>query len=214
MHIQTHRAVLAGIALLSYLLGSLNFALILSKLMVRDDIRRHGSGNAGMTNMLRTYGKGPAIATAAGDFLKAVAAVVLARLISARFGGVSPLAGYLAGLFVILGHLFPVFFGFRGGKGVMVSLGVIFIIDPLVFAILAVVFIPMVFITRIVSLASVLGAILFPAVTYLVRRFQGVPPLQDTVCSCVIGVIILITHRENIVRLLDGTENRFGSKKK
>lgn len=205
--------VMAAAALLSYLLGSLNFAIIISRLYARDDVRRHGSGNAGMTNILRTYGKGPAIGTALGDFGKAIAAIFISRLLFYLAGITLLDAGYLAGLFVLLGHLFPLYFRFKGGKGVMTTLGIVLATNPLVFLILAAVFIPLVFIVRIVSLVSILGAVCFPITTWIVQTLLGRDALWDTVCAAVIGLIIIIMHRENIRRLLNGTENRFGTPK-
>lgn len=209
----TFIVALAVVALVGYLLGSINSAIIVSHFYAGEDVRNHGSGNAGMTNMLRTYGKGPAVLTAAGDFLKAVAAILLGRLVF-HLTGVSatgfPLdAGYLAGLFVLLGHMFPVYFKFKGGKGVMSTLGVIFMTNPIGFLILAAVFVPLAFLTRIVSLGSVLGAAAYPIVTWLVRHFQGREPLYDTLCAAVIALLIIYMHRENIRRLLNGTENKF-----
>lgn len=206
--------VAAG-AVLSYLLGSLNFALIISRFLAKDDIRRHGSGNAGMTNMLRTYGIGSAVATTAGDLLKVVLAIALSGLLYQTMlePGLVLQLRYLSALCALLGHLFPVYFGFKGGKGVVVSLGVILMTNWLVFLIILVITLPIVFLTRIVSLGSVIGAVLYPLVTFLVLHFQGRPALFETVCSGVIALIILWKHRENIKRLRSGTENRFGSKK-
>lgn len=209
------RVLLIGAILaVSYLIGSVNFAIIVSRLTQKDDVRHHGSGSAGMTNMLRTYGKWPAAITFAGDFFKAAAAIALARWAFARYGVSLPLdAGYIAGIGVLMGHLFPLYFHFKGGKGVASSLGIMFCINPLVFVIIAVVFVPLVFITRIVSVGSVLGAAAYPIVTWIVLRVQGIPPLYDTLCACVIALVVLISHRANIQRLLNGTENRFGQKK-
>ncbi|MGI6403695.1 MAG: glycerol-3-phosphate 1-O-acyltransferase PlsY [Oscillospiraceae bacterium] len=207
-------AITAGIALLSYLIGSISFAIIVSRLYAGDDVRRHGSGNAGMTNMLRTYGKGPAALTFLGDFFKAAVAIALSRWILAWAGVTLPLdVGYIAGLSALLGHLFPVYFHFKGGKGVASSLGIIVCINPLVFLIIAVVFVPLVFITRIVSLASVLGALFYPFITWLVLSRQGADPWCDTLGAAVIGALVLVMHRDNIKRLLTGTERRFGTKK-
>jgi glycerol-3-phosphate acyltransferase PlsY len=130
-----------------------------------DDIRKYGSGNAGMTNMLRTYGKWPAVFTALGDFLKAVAAVFVARALHGQLAGFPVDAGYLAGIFVIVGHLFPLYFRFKGGKGVMTALGVLVSVNPPVFAIVVVAAVPLIFITRIVSIASISGALVFSAVS-------------------------------------------------
>ncbi len=207
-------AIAAAIALVSYLIGSVNFAIIVSRLHAGDDVRRHGSGNAGMTNVLRTYGKGPAALTFLGDFLKAGVAITISRWIWTRTGVALPLdVGYLSGLCALLGHLFPVYFHFKGGKGVATSLGIIFCIKPLVFVILAVAFVPIVFITRIVSLGSVLGALFYPFITWLVHFLQGENPWYDTVGAIVISALVLVMHRENVKRLLTGTEHRFGTKK-
>ena len=207
--------LLAGIALGSYLLGSLNAAIIISRLLKNDDIRRYGSGNAGMTNMLRTYGKGLAALTALGDFLKAAVAIVISRWLIVHCGIYLPLdVGYIAGVGALLGHLFPVYFRFKGGKGVMTTLGVILCINPAVFAVLALVFVPLIFITRIVSLGSVLGAVSYPFITWAVLALQGRPPLYDCLMAAAIALLVIIMHKDNIKRLLNGTENRFGSKKK
>ena len=151
-----------------YLLGSILFGVLISKVMYNDDVRNHGSGNAGMTNVLRTYGKLPALFTLLGDFFKGVLAVVAGRLIFSFMGVTAFDAGYLAGFFALLGHLYPVYFGFKGGKGILTSLGIILVVNPLVFAILLIIFLPVLFVTRIVSLVSVTGAILYPFVTLIV----------------------------------------------
>jgi len=205
-------AAFVGTAVLSYLLGSLNFAIIISRIF-GDDVRRHGSGSAGMTNILRTYGKGPAACTLAGDFLKTILAIFLARFLFAWVGITALDAGYYAGLFVLLGHLYPLYFGFKGGKGVVTSMAIMLCVNPLAFLIVAVIFIPFVFAVKIVSLASILGAIAFPLVTCIVRLIQGRDALLDTLCASVIGLIVIIKHRDNIKRLLNGTENKFGKPK-
>lgn len=201
------------VALASYLIGSVNFAMLISRVCFKEDVRQKGSGNAGMTNILRTYGKKAAIATGAGDFLKAVLAAVIARLLFEYFGLYMINAGYISGLFVVLGHLYPIYFGFRGGKGVLATLGVIFAVNPIVFFIIAVIFVPIVFITKIVSIASILGAVAYPVITWLVDYLRGRPAFFDVMFSLVFMVVILFMHRGNIKRLLNGTENKFGSKK-
>ena len=208
-------ALIFLIALGSYLLGSLNAAIIVSRLFKGDDIRRHGSGNAGMTNILRTYGKGLAALTAAIDFVKAALAIVLARLLVEYFALYLPMdIGYIAGIGAMLGHLFPIYFRFKGGKGVMTALGVIFCVNIWVFAVLAAVFVPMLFIVRIVSLASLLGALSYPFITWALIFFRGGDPLPDSIAAAVIGLLIIVMHKDNIKRLRDGTENRLGNKKK
>ena len=207
---------LALVALLAYLIGSVSFAVIVSRVGPQDDVRRHGSGNAGMTNILRNYGKKLAAITAWGDFGKGVVAVALGRLLFPLLAGEAAAlmdAGYVAGFFVILGHLFPIFFGFKGGKGVLTGLGVLLMLDPVVFAILVVLLLPVVFIVRIVSLVSILGYALFPVFTVLVNWLRGDPFLFKLGFALCIGGIGIFMHRSNIRRLLNGTEYRFGQKK-
>ncbi|MCL2057283.1 MAG: glycerol-3-phosphate 1-O-acyltransferase PlsY [Oscillospiraceae bacterium] len=200
----------AAVAVISYLLGSLNFGVILSKAMRDDDVRKYGSGNAGMTNVLRVYGKKLAALTTIGDFGKSVAAIFAARLLFELCGYPAIYAGYVAGFFALLGHLFPVYFGFRGGKGALTVLGLMLMINPIVFIIICAVCIPIAFFTRIVSLASVTGAAAFPALVFIVRAVQGRPAVFETVFAALMGAIVILVHRDNIKRLLNGTENKFG----
>jgi glycerol-3-phosphate acyltransferase PlsY len=205
--------VILAVAVAAYLLGSVNFAIIVSRLYAKDDVRKHGSGNAGMTNILRTYGKIPAVITALGDLAKTVIAVFLAKWIFARAGIADIDPGYIAGLFVILGHVYPVYFGFRGGKGVITTLGVMLIVNPIAFLIIVAVFVPLIFITKIVSLSSVLGAILYPILTYVFTYMQNGPIRYNTLFALLYAAIVLFGHRDNIKRLLKGEENKFGQKK-
>lgn len=210
------RTITAAVICLAegYLLGSLSFSIIVSRLLRGEDIRNFGSNNAGMTNILRTYGKKYALLCGAGDFLKGLLAVLLGRLIFSLFGvgGFDP--GYVAGAAAVVGHMFPLYFGFRGGKGVLTGLGVIVALSPITFLLVLLVAIPILYFSRIVSLASVIGAILYPFASYLVHRLRGQPVLLDTIFACVFGVVILYMHRANIKRLLAGTEYRFGQKPK
>lgn len=200
-------------AVIAYLLGSISFAIIVSKLFAHDDVRKYGSKNAGMTNILRTYGKLPALCTLIGDFLKGVLAVVIGRWIFSAAGVTGFDAGYLAGFFALLGHLCPVYFGFRGGKGVLTSLGIILVVNPLVFFILLVIFVPVLLITKIVSLVSITGALLYPFITLIVDLCLRKPVLFDFLFAALFSVIVIYKHRENIKRLLNGTERRIGDKK-
>ena len=190
---QTVLAVILAAAA-AYLLGSVSFAVVVSKGLYHQDVRQFGSGNAGMTNILRTYGKKAAALTLAGDFLKGVAAVLI-------------------GLFAILGHLYPVYFGFRGGKGILTSIGIIAVINPLVFLGLLIIGLPLIFWTKIVSIGSLAGAVCYPLLTLLLDFFQGSVSWLDFSFSVVIALLVIWMHRANIKRLLNGTENRFGSKK-
>ena len=209
------------VALLSYLIGSVSFAVIVSRVGMQEDVRNYGSGNAGMTNILRNYGKGMAAFTAIGDFGKGVVAVALGRLIFPLIAGTAvtgtvPIfldAGYVAGLFVILGHLFPIYFGFRGGKGVLTSLGVVLMLNPMVFLLLLVLLLPVVFTVKIVSFTVLIGYVLFPLFTLAVDYFQGGPMLSDFIFALLISGMGAFMHRTNIQRLRAGTEYRFGQKR-
>ena len=200
-------------ALIAYLLGSISFAIIVSKVYAHDDVRKYGSKNAGMTNILRTYGKLPAFFTLLGDFLKGVLAVVIGRWIFLTMGITAFDAGYVAGFFALLGHLYPVYFGFKGGKGVLTSLGIILVVNPLVFFILLIIFLPILFITKIVSLISITGALLYPVITLVVDLCLRKPALFDVLFAALFSVILIYKHKDNIGRLLNGTEKRIGDKK-
>lgn len=197
-----------------YLLGSLSFSVIVSKTLCGDDVRNHGSKNAGMTNVLRTYGKKYALLCGIGDFSKGLIAVLLGRLLFSLWDITLFDAGYAAGAAALLGHLFPLYFSFKGGKGVLTGLGVLLALSPVTFVIVLVLALPLLFVTRIVSLASITGSALYPLVTLIVHKWQGKPVLLDTIFAVAIAAVIIYMHRANIVRLLNGTEYRFGSKNK
>lgn len=200
--------------LIAYLLGSLNFAIIISKCRFHDDIRKYGSGNAGMTNMLRTYGKGPALLTLLGDFLKGTIAVLLGLLLGGE------VCAYLAGFFCILGHSFPIFSHFRGGKGVATTAGVILCLEPAVFGVCFVVFALIVLWTKYVSLASVMGMFVYPMVLsgmYFNFLHPEMAPLAETagsplsmplLISIAVMVLVVFQHRSNIKRLMQGEERK------
>lgn len=209
-------------ALGGYLLGSLLFGVLISKVMFNDDVRSHGSGNAGMTNVLRNYGKLPAVFTTVGDVGKSVAAVSLGRwLFTVLLGPDAPLepvcGAFLAAIFCMIGHSRPVFFGFRGGKGVLVGAGAALAIEPVVCAVLLLIFLVEVAITRIVSLGSIIIAALYPVGTliFLLAQGAGAPTVVfSTACCVVMAAMVIWLHRSNIERLKNGTEYRFGEKKK
>lgn len=196
-----------------YLLGSVSFSIIVSRVFKGEDIRNFGSKNAGMTNILRTYGKKYALMCGAGDFCKGLLAVLIGRLIFSLMGLTLFDAGYPAGIAAMLGHLFPLYFGFKGGKGVLTGLGVMVSLSPVTFICVLAVALPLLYFTRIVSLASITGAILYPFFTVIVHKLQNRPALLDGVFAAVCGAIVLYMHRANIKRLLNGTEYRFGQKK-
>ncbi len=206
----------------SYLFGSLNSAILVCKLLKGKDIRDYGSNNAGLTNVLRVFGKGPALATLIFDLIKGVAAVIICRLVVTHLMGVtffgdSKFIGYLAGFIVMIGHIFPVFYGFHGGKGVLLAATTLLTIDPLTCALSVGTFIILVVITKYVSVGSIAAAISYPIFTFIVQKFifpypEGVVP--NTVVAALIGIVIVYMHKPNIIRLMNGTENKFGSKKK
>ena len=189
-------------AIAGYLLGSLNSSMIVGK-FYGIDIRKHGSGNAGTTNTLRTLGKKAALFVLVGDLLKGVLAYLIGFYISGSATG-----GMIAGTVSILGHVWPVFFGFRGGKGVLTSLAVLLMMDwPIALAMLGL-FIIIVAITRYVSLGSTIAAVLFPLTSLFLGR-----DTQNVIVSAIIGILIVVMHRANIKRLLSGTESKLGAKK-
>ncbi len=191
--------------LVPYLLGSVNFALVISKVFYRDDIRKYGSGNAGMTNMLRTYGKLPAAGTLLCDMLKASVSVWLGMFLFAYIGG------YIAGFFCVLGHIFPIFFKFKGGKGVATVAAMVLTLDPVCFLILIVLFIVIVAATKYVSLGSVICCMVYPLVTYKLATWgPGFPVLF----SFLVAAVVIFMHRENIGRLRNHTENKISFSKK
>ena len=208
-------------ALLGYLLGSILFGVLVSKIMFNDDVRNHGSGNAGMTNVLRTYGALPAVVTIIGDVGKGVVATSLGRLLFVTLigsgGTLDPICGaYLAAIFCMIGHSRPLYFGFKGGKCVLVGAGAALSISPLVCLILLVVFLVQFAFSRIVSLGSIMVAALFPVVTlgYWILRGANTPTLVFcTACCLIMAAMVIWLHRSNIERLKNGTEYRFGSKK-
>ena len=196
-------------ALVAYILGSLNFALILSKKMYGEDIRNFGSKNAGTTNMARTYGKKAALFTILGDILKGVVAVIIGSFLMG-----ATLGGYFAGLMCVIGHVFPVFYGFRGGKGVATAAAVILVVNPVVFLVVLGVFVLTVLLTRYVSLGSCLAAAIFPFMTY--QFIAGKLPDWGSafLCSFLMAVLVICKHHTNMYRLFNGKESKFSFKKK
>lgn len=219
---------LAGVLLcivVPYLLGSVNFGVLISNQQYHDDVRDHGSGNAGTTNMLRTYGAKAAVLTMAGDMLKAVIAVGLGYLIvgihadmptdnGTTYRLVDSYGAAIAGLFVVLGHMFPVFFKFKGGKGVATSAMVVLMLSPMTFLICALVFVIIVAGTRYVSLGSIMGIALYPVILNALSHAYD-PPRNATACmlSVLMAVLVIFMHRENIKRLWAGKESKISFKK-
>jgi len=193
-------ALLVGVA---YLLGSISFAVLIVRRTTGTDIRTEGSGNAGATNVLRAHGKGLALAVAALDVAKGAAAVLLVR-----FATADPRYAAAAGFAAILGHVFPIFYGFRGGKGVATAVGAFLVLAPLATLVCVGVFVAVVAATRYVSLGSMLAIVLLPPVAG--SLFHASPPI--VVAAAATAVLIVLKHRENLKRLIRGTERRLGQK--
>lgn len=186
--------------LVGYLLGNLNGAVSISTLM-NDDVRSHGSGNAGLTNFIRNYGNGKALYVVAVDAIKAVLSCLLMGKLLAPYG--YELEGMIiGGTAVMLGHVFPVLLGFRGGKGILSGLFIALTVDWRVGAIIAVVFFAVYFLTRYVSLSSVLAALTF-GICFCAFHYDNVVVI---VCSIFMSALTIFMHRSNIKRLLAGEE--------
>lgn len=193
---------------IGYLLGGIQTAILYSSLKGMD-IRQHGSGNAGATNTLRVLGKKAALIVFIGDVIKAAVAVLIAKWLFADYAVVAAL---YAGIGAILGHSYPLFFKFKGGKGIAVTVGAIYFIDIRIGLIVSVIFIASAFITKIVSISSLLLTGFIPV--FLFMFYQGDPNLAELVIlGVVIAGITTYRHKENIKRLIAGTESKLGSKK-
>ena len=192
-------------------------AILISKLHKAKDIRDFGSGNAGMTNMLRTFGRRAATWTFIGDFVKGALVVFIARYIGNEYEIGFDVA-YIASIFVIVGHIYPIYFKFKGGKGISTALGAMFVLNWIAFMTIAVGIIPMVFIIKIVSAVCLCGTCLYPVLNFVVLWLQGKNMFTEVIPYTVLAIImagtIFYAHRENIARLRNGTEPSFGSRKK
>ena len=210
------------IAVIAYLLGSLNFSIILSEVVKKKDIRDSGSGNAGATNMLRTYGKKAAVGTMIGDILKVALGIIIAFAIldvpmkyifsnPADAAEIQRVMLYkeFAGLFCVLGHIFPLYFKFKGGKGVAACTGMVIIVDWRIALILFVIFIGVILISKWISLGSIVIALLYPVLIFAFYKnfFLAAVALLFT-------AIVIVEHRENIKRLAKGSENKISIKNK
>lgn len=200
-------------AVIPYFLGSINPAIMFSKLFFHDDVREHGSGNAGTTNILRTYGKRMAILTLFCDFLKAWISVGIGSFLFYKNVG-----GAIAGLFVVIGHMFPIFYKFKGGKGVACASAVVMILEPITFLCLLLIYIIIVVGTKYVSLASCMCIGLYPIIvsafeSVYVKAFShdlGLIPAT----AVIMAVLVIYMHRANLKRLFDGKESKISFKSK
>jgi glycerol-3-phosphate acyltransferase PlsY len=191
--------ILAG-----YLIGNLQTAVFLSKYRYHDDVRQHGSGNAGTTNMLRVFGMKPGVFTFLGDFAKGILAVLIGRLLAGETGA------YITGFFAVIGHNFPAIFGFKGGKGVATTMGIAWMIDPLFGAIATVIGAMFIYFSQMVSLGSLIG---FTSFVVLVAIFRTDETLKIILAAALFAMMV-IRHIENISRLMKGTESKLFQAKK
>ena len=207
------------VAAVAYLFGSISSAIIVTRLFSHKDIRDFGSGNAGATNVLRSQGKLPALFTTLGDLGKSILSVaiggwLMVTLVPGEYdeGMLRCFGCYLAGLFCVLGHMYPLFFGFRGGKGVMTTLGMMLLLDWRVALILLALFTVVVLCSRMVSLGSICAGICLPILTYVFRAYVdnagSAIAWFCTVVTALISAIAIFKHRGNIKRIIQGTENK------
>lgn len=214
------KCVLIGV--ISYLLGSLNFSIILSEVVKKKDIRKSGSGNAGATNMMRTYGIKAAVGTMLGDIFKVAIGILVAFAILGvpmKYIFTNPadaaeiqrvmLYKEFAGLFCVLGHIFPLYFKFKGGKGVAACTGMVIIVDWRIALILFVIFVSVILISKWISLGSIVIAILYPVLIFVFYKNWIL-----SLVALLFTAIVIIAHRENIKRLIKGEENKITLKNK
>lgn len=205
-------------AIIAYLIGSVNFSVIISKKMAGFDVREKGSGNAGTTNMLRSVGKKAAALTLILDILKGVLAIGIAILAANIEQESDPaIMVSIAGVLVVLGHTFPIFFGFKGGKGIATSLGVLLVINWQIGLICLVFALILMALTKMVSLGSIMAAILFPVLTIFIADNYIVESIAENrlvyiVFGIVMAIIVVFNHRSNLKRILNGTENKLSFK--
>lgn len=209
------------VGLIAYAIGSINFSVILSKKMAGFDVREKGSGNAGTTNMLRSVGKKAAIFTLILDVLKGVVALLVAKILGLSFQNPALLI-QISGIAVVIGHTFPIFFEFKGGKGVATSLGVLLMTNLKVGLICLIFALVIMAITRMVSVGSIGAAVLFPILVLCVQigwmgsnsEFIVTEGSGYFIYSVLLALLVIFNHRSNIKRLMNGTENKLSFKKK
>lgn len=204
-----HLLPVIGIIIVAYLLGCINGSILISKYLFKDDIRTHGSGNAGLTNFYRTFGTKGVVGVLACDILKAVVAVLLGAFLLGHFLELPMIGKLLATTFVLLGHMYPVTFHFRGGKGVLSGISALLLIDWRIALIALGVFFIIVLATRYVSLGSICAAM-----TFMVCMWLFYHNILFEVMGMIPACLLIFAHRSNISRLLHGTENKFSLHKK
>lgn len=202
-----------AVAAVAYLIGSINFGIVVSKSRHKKDVRDYGSGNAGATNTLRTFGKTSALLVMLGDMLKGALVIWVAKYALTGFA-LSQYFVYVAGVAVLLGHIFPVFFGFRGGKGVSTTAGIMLAFSPVTFLILLSVFIIVLCISKYVSLSSITAVILYAPVNALIYYLSHkTVNSMEIIFPLIVAVIVVFLHRQNIGRLIHHNESKISFKK-
>lgn len=201
------------VGLIAYCIGSISFSVIITKKMAGFDVRDKGSKNAGSTNVLRTAGKKAGALTLLCDVLKGVISVLIAYIIAKIFPEENgALLLQIAGIAVVVGHTFPVFFQFKGGKGIATSLGVLLIMNWQIGLICLVFALILMALTRMVSIGSILAAILFPVLTIFISNNYLIPGNYIIFGIC-IALLVIYNHRENVQRILSGKENKLSFNK-
>ena len=202
-------------AIIAYLIGSINFSVIISKKFAGFDVREKGSGNAGTTNMLRSVGKGAAALTLVCDILKGVISIGIAIGVGKMVQNMDKaLLVQIAAIAVVIGHTFPIFFSFKGGKGVATSLGVLIMTNWQIGLICLVFALLLMALTRMVSLGSCAAAVLYPVLTLFIKEHYIVTEGSSyLIYSIILAAIVLYNHRSNIKRIMAGTENKLSFKK-
>ncbi len=199
----------------AYLIGSINYSILLSEVFGGSDIRSKGSGNAGSTNMLRSFGWKAGVLTLMCDFMKTFVATLSAwAIFKLYFPEYVQLATALAGLLCAIGHCFPLYFGFKGGKGVAVGAIMILMTDWRCFVVALIVFLLFVLTTRYISLGSTMAGVSFPISFALIIGLNNMRDILTLILAIILAVMVLILHRQNFVRLFKGEENKFSFKHK
>lgn len=226
--------ILRGIitAVIAYLFGSISFAVIFTKMSSKKDIRDMGSGNAGFTNVLRSVGAVPAVFTLVFDFIKGALASFVGSWIFSTIDCADALVseelvvygGLIGGVFAIIGHMYPVYFGFKGGKGIVTAAAMMAVTDWRVFLLIVSTFLIMFFISKIISLASITCAALYSVYTFVCTYFfdymnadLAYPLRYVLICSffaLFLGAFVIVKHKENVKRLIKGEEKKITVKKK
>lgn len=202
-------------AVIAYAIGSINFSVIFSRKFAGFDVREKGSGNAGTTNMLRSFGKKAAAITLVCDILKGVVSILIALLISNfKEGSNGALLVQIAAICVVIGHTYPIFFEFRGGKGVATSLGILLLVNWQVGLICLMFALIIMALTRMVSLGSIMAAILYPVlIIFGVGSSFFIVGGNYVVFSILLAIIVVFNHRANVKRIMEGKENRLSFSK-